>query len=286
MTGRKLRDVLAEYLATQNPPQCGSYYSVSREGVAMLALGEGISLNRAMVRCLEQGIWPETLRGNRGSLSKQDQIALLQARVAVLGAGGLGGMVILLLARMGVGALTVCDGDSFDESNLNRQFLATPRRLGRPKALAAAEEVATVNPAVEVTALVEWAKPDSLPRILGGAHVAVDCLDSLEARFWLEEAAGEAGLPYIHGAIAGMEGFVMTVYPGEPGLKGLYGAPGDREGSAEKILGVPTATPALIAGFQALEAAKVLMGKRGLGPGRVMHLDLGVPETDFLELMA
>ena len=267
MPGRDIMGLPYSELKRHEPPAGEAYYSVSRAGVAELARREGLDLNRAMAGCLERGVWPEILRGNRGSLTENDQIALLGARAAVIGLGGLGGMVTLLLARMGVGSLTVCDGDSFDESNLNRQFLSSPERLGRPKAFAAAEEAAKVNPAVKVTALAEWADGKSLPRILDGARVAVDCLDSLEARFWLEAAARNAGIPYIHGALAGMEGFVMTVYPGEPGLKGLYGAPAETKVSAEKIVGTPTFTPALIAGFQALEAAKALMGKRGLGPG-------------------
>ena len=284
MPGNSIRKKLVDSLIKQEPPEGEAYFSVSRAGVASLARLEGISLIQANIRCLEDGIWPESLRANRGTFTEQDQIALLRSRVAVIGAGGLGGMVILLLARMGVGALTVCDGDSFEESNLNRQFLSNVNRLGESKVTAAAKEVARVNPAVWVDALGEWAEPENMPRILENVQVAVDCLDNLEARYWLEDAARGAGIPYIHAAIAGMEGFVMTVYPGEPGLRGLYGEPVGKETTAEKILGVPTPTSALVAGFQAVEASKVLMGKRGLGPGKVMHLDLAGPEMDILEL--
>ena len=90
----------------------------------------------------------ERYRAQRGSLTSMEQAALLKSTVTVIGAGGLGGAVCLLLARTGVGCIIVCDGDSFDESNLNRQMLANMTRIGTNKALAARDEIALINPAV------------------------------------------------------------------------------------------------------------------------------------------
>ncbi len=119
---------------------------------------------------------------------------------------------------------------------------------------------------------------------MAGAALAVDCLDNLESRFALEAAAGAAGLPYVHGALAGLEGFVMTVFPGEPGLRGLYGCPPAAGLGAARVMGVPTPTPALVAGFQVLEVAGVLTGRRRLKAGEVLHLDFARPEMEILRL--
>lgn len=271
----RLEERLAPQVEEQAAPEGGSLRLVDEEGIWELARQEGLEPAEVMAQCLELGIWPRRFVKNRGVLSTDDQARLLRSRAAVIGAGGLGGMVILLLARVGLGALTVCDGDRFDQTNLNRQFLSRPDRLGQAKAEVAAEEVAAVNPACRVRAVVDWAGEENLPAILEEAQVALDCLDNLAARFVLEGACRRLGVPYVHGAIAGWEGFVMTVAPGEPGLEGMYGPAGGQQGpGAEKLLGVPTITPAICAAFQALEAVRLLLGKRGLGPGQVMHLDL------------
>ena len=209
----------------------------------------------------------------------------MSSTVAIIGAGGLGGMVSLLLARVGVGCLRICDGDAFDESNLNRQFLSSLARLGQNKAEVAAEVIAGINPAVEVAVFPFWANEENLPEILGSAGVVIDCLDNLETRYLVEKAAVGANIPFVHGAVAGMEGFVMTVYPGDPGLIGLYGPlAASKKESAESILGVPTVTPALAAGLQVNEALFVLLGKPAPARKRLLHLDRTGPSIDPLEI--
>ena len=82
----------------------------------------------------------------------------------------------------------------------------------------------SLNPVMDARAHQEWAKDQTnLPGILAGADLAMDCLDNMSGRYDLEQACALAGIPYIHGALAGWEGFVMTVRPGDPGIRGLYG---------------------------------------------------------------
>ncbi len=276
---------LGDSLIRQEPHGAEPYYSVPEAALAQVAAETGATLRAVMIACLGEGIWPERFRPNRGSFSAEDQARLLGSRVLVVGAGGLGGMVITALARVGVGRLTVCDGDVFEESNLNRQLLCRQDRLGRSKALCAAEEVAAINPVVKVRALNEWATAGNLPKLLAGMQVALDCLDNLPARYMLEEAAREAGVPYVHGAVGGLEGFVMTVMPGDPGLAGLYGPDPVAKGrGAEGWLGVPTPTPALIGALQVNEAVRVILGRPSLNGGRFAHLDLTVPSLEVLGL--
>ena len=142
-----------------------------------------------------------------------------------MGAGGLGGQVIVLLARLGVGTLVVVDCDLFDETNLNRQALCVEETLGEPKARAAAEAVAAINPGVHVIPHQVRLTADVIDGILAGSDVVVDGLDNVPDRLLMQEAAGRLGIPMVHGALAGFEGRIMTVLPGDAGVKQLYGEP-------------------------------------------------------------
>jgi molybdopterin/thiamine biosynthesis adenylyltransferase len=285
MEKTKLQKYLAPFTEVHDHPGKGEYLSVNKNGLRQFAKARGISLRQAMILCLEKGIWPERFRSNRGSLTAREQAKIVDSKVAVLGAGGLGGYVVTLLARLGVGELAICDGDVFEESNLNRQLLCNLETLGREKALCAAEAAARINPAVKSTVFALWATSRNLPEILEGADVAMDCLDNLMARYELETAAKSLGIPYIHGALAGWEGFVMTVFPGDPGLSGLYGPnPVEKRDSAENVLGVPTPTPTWVATLQVAELTKVLLGRQPRDNHHLLHLDLTVPTVETLEL--
>lgn len=188
-----LKTLLEAHLVRHQPPGREEFFSVKEQGLVELAAGRGQALAEVMVECLRAGLWPERFRPQRGTLTPDEQARLLESTAAVIGAGGLGGTVCLILARTGVGRLVVCDGDMFDESNLNRQMLSSLGRLGRNKALAAAEEIKNINPACRVMPYPVWAAPDNLDEILGPAQVVIDCLDTLEARYLVEEAAQRQG---------------------------------------------------------------------------------------------
>ncbi|HTZ18035.1 MAG TPA: ThiF family adenylyltransferase, partial [Dissulfurispiraceae bacterium] len=97
---------------------------------------------------LESGVLPVRYQRNRNTLSIEQQLALFQSRVAVVGCGGLGGYLIEELARLGVGTIVAIDPDKFEEHNLNRQILCTLETIGSPKVAAAADRVQKINPAV------------------------------------------------------------------------------------------------------------------------------------------
>lgn len=119
---------------------------------------------------------------NQDAISEVEQASLALNRVLVLGCGGLGGMVIECLARIGVGHLRVVDGDLFEASNLNRQLLCSTMNLGRPKTLAAKQRVMAVNPLVEVDAAQADLTAENALELLADCDVAVDCLDNIPAR--------------------------------------------------------------------------------------------------------
>jgi molybdopterin/thiamine biosynthesis adenylyltransferase len=226
---------------------------------------------------LRKGIYPYRYLRNRDAISKEEQLKLAESRIAVVGAGGLGGNVILLLARVGIGSLVVVDNDVFDETNLNRQALCNMNSLGSPKVNEAVSAVAAINPGVNVFPHRNKIDDSNAGEILAGSDVIVDALDNVPDRFLLEGAARKLGLPLVHGTLAGFEGWIMTIFPGDPGLKNIYGTEEieriDRE-SPQAVLGVPGVTPFLIAAFQVMEVLKILLGRGNIFRDRMIHIDL------------
>ncbi len=236
----------------------------------------GLGLGEIYCEALRLGVYPCRYIRNTDILSAVEQLSLAESRVAVVGAGGLGGQVILLLARVGVGTLVVVDYDLFDETNLNRQALCVAETLGKPKARVAAEAVAAINPGVRVIPHEVRLNADAIDGILAGCDVVVDGLDNVPDRLLLQDAAGRLGIPMVHGALAGFEGRVMTVFPGDAGVKQLYGeaASGTDPDRPEAVLGVPAVTAALIGTFQAMEVLKILLKRGGLFRNVMAHADL------------
>lgn len=275
-------EALRRSCVRQSGPGEGAFWAVTLAGICELAIFLESSSANAMVFCLERGVWPLRFARNRGSYSAEDQIRLLRSHAVVVGLGGLGGHAATLLARAGVGTLTLCDGDFFDESNLNRQALCREDSLGRNKALAAQAELARIAAHAATRVFPENAHPGNVPAILEGADVVLDCLDSLDARRTVEDAAHAAGVPFVHGAIAGDEGFVAVSAPGRSMLRNLYGeAEAAPKEGAERRIGVPAPTAAALAAVQAALAIRSLIGRcetTGLA-----HMDLSIPAIELLE---
>ncbi len=237
----------------------------------------GGSMHKVYCEALALGISPHRYIRNREIISPKEQLRLAQSQVAVVGAGGLGGHVILLLARIGIGRLVVVDQDLFDESNLNRQALCSGNALGRPKTEEAVAAVTAINPAVEVLPKQARLDPSNAPGLLKGSDVIVDALDNVPDRFLLEDAARGLGIPLVHGALAGFEGQLMTIFPHDPGLKNLYGdrrVKVDRSKSPESVLGIPTLAPSLIGTLQAMEAIKIILGRGRPLRNAMIHVDM------------
>lgn len=226
---------------------------------------------------MNEAICPYRYIRNRKSITLEEQIRLAKSCVAVVGSGGLGGNVILLLARIGIGCLKVIDYDVFDETNLNRQALSDLNAIGQSKSEKAVDQVGLINPGVKVEAFqVEIDYPTAL-EIFKDVDVVVDALDNIPDRFVVENSAKTSQIPLVHGAIAGFDGQVMTIFPEDEGLKSLYG-----DGDVEKndparpgaVLGVPALTPSLIATMQAMEVIKILLNRGNLFRNKLVHIDI------------
>lgn len=227
----------------------------------------------AAIEQLRGGCIPERYLRNIGTIGVTGQLKLLQAKVAVVGAGGLGGTLIELFARQGIGHIRVIDGDTFAAHNLNRQILATEKSLGEKKAIAAAARVAEVNPDVEVEVVADNLDAANAEQLIAGVDVVADALDSIETRLLLSRRCRSLGIPLVHAAIAGFSGQVTTILPSGPGLDEIYRCASDTGRGAEKVLGNPPPTPALAAAIQAQEVVKIITGVGETLSGRLLIFD-------------
>ncbi len=251
------------------------YAGIDLLGVRQVAAAASISEREVEIAALREGIIPVRYRRNIPSLGIEGQVRLLAATAAVVGAGGLGGLIIELLARAGVGRLILIDGDSFAEDNLNRQLLCREGDLGRKKIAAAGERVAAVNSAVEVIAHPVFLTADNAAALLAGAEVVIDALDRISVRILLEKTAARLSVPLVHGAIGGLIGQVATVRPGEEILSiSIYGREESPPRGIEAVLGTPTITPAVVASLEAMEAVKILLGWESSLANELLYLDL------------
>ncbi len=204
------------------------------------------------------------------------QQRLLDARVLLVGAGGLGSPASLYLAAAGVGTLGIVDADVVDDSNLQRQIVHSTDRLGEAKVVSAKRTIEALNPDVTVMPFEERLTSENVERILGhGWDVIVDGADNFPTRYLVNDASIWHGIPVVHGSIYRFEGQVTVFQPGAgPCYRCLYPsppppdlAPSCAEGG---VLGV---LPGIVGSLQASEALKLILGAGDTLTGRLLLFD-------------
>jgi adenylyltransferase/sulfurtransferase len=184
------------------------------------------------------------------------QKKLKGSTVFIAGAGGLGSPVSIYLAVAGIGNIRICDFDSPDLSNLNRQILHNHHRIGINKAFSAKQTLEELNPHINITALTDKIVQQNVHEIVGDAQLIMDCMDNFPTRYVLNEYALRKKIPLVHGSIWGMEGRLSFIQPGEtPCLRCMFPEPPPSE-----VFPVVGATPGVIGTLQAMEAVKYLTG--------------------------
>ena len=244
--------------------------AIDMQTVRSITAQSGLSRRDVEIACLERKVIPIRYVRNIGTIGIEGQLKLLRAAVCVCGAGGLGGTIIELLARQGIGRLTVIDNGDFDETNLNRQLYATEKNLGKSKVKVAAARVKQINAAVLVKPVQKTIQPDNVDALIRGAgaasdavpDVVIDALDNFTARRLVAETCARLKIPFVHGAIAGFVGEVMTIFPGDRGCEVFTGTDktGKQDSGIEMYTGNPAATPAIIAAWEVQEAVKLITG--------------------------
>ena len=205
---------------------------------------------------------------NLGALTEEECALLRTKTVFVAGCGGLGGYLIEMLLRLGVGAIRAADGDAFEASNLNRQLLSSPQALGTPKAEAAAVRAAQVNPEVRFEAIPAFVTEENAARLIRGCDAVLDALDNIGARRTLARACAKESIPLIHGAICGWSAQAAVVLPGEDLIDRIY-PEGARLSSKTSL----SFTPPFCAALQVALCTRLLAG-RPVETGRLYMADL------------
>lgn len=205
-------------------------------------------------------------------LSPEENDSLRHKTVAVVGCGGLGGNIIEMLGRLGVGKIIAVDGDVFDDTNLNRQILSHMENLGKPKALEAWKRMKLVNPDIELLPVYNRIDESNATTILQNAMVVVDAMDNVTGRLILQEACEKLNVPLVHGAIAGWYAQVTTILPGDRTLDKIY--PNMKNQELTNPLGNPSFTPALTASIEVSEVVKLLIGRGELLRNKVLFINL------------
>ena len=262
--------------------------TIGVESVSRLSENYGVDQKTVEIEALKRGIFPDRYLRNRNSLSVADQLKLREATVCIVGLGGLGGLVAETAARLGIGRLLLIDGDRFEAHNLNRQLFSRMDRLGMPKAEAAASHIEAINPAVALVATPVALTSANAPSLIDDScGLVVDCLDTIHARFDLQRAARQIGIPMVSSAIAGMCGHVTTIFPQDVGLELIYGpeAASRADTGAESHLGCLAPAVNLIASLASTEIMKVLLGRdHQLLRNRLLVVDLGDYTVESLQL--
>src|SRR5438876_11037743 len=208
-------------------------------------------------------------------VGEQGQLKLLDSRVLLIGAGGLGSPAAYYLAAAGVGTIGIIDADVVDESNLQRQILHNTQRIGQCKAESARETIEALNPDVKVITHIERLDEDNVARIIADYDVILDGTDNFPTRYLLNDAALLANKPVVHGSVFRFEGQLTVFKPNEgPCYRCLYPEPPPPElapSCAEAgVLGV---LPGIIGLLQATETIKLLLDIGDPLVGRLMTYD-------------
>jgi molybdopterin/thiamine biosynthesis adenylyltransferase/rhodanese-related sulfurtransferase len=219
-------------------------------------------------------------------VGEQGQLKLLDSRVLLIGAGGLGSPAAYYLAAAGVGTIGIIDFDVVDESNLQRQILHNTKRIGQYKAESARETIEALNPDVKVITHIEQLDETNVARIIADYDVILDGTDNFPTRYLLNDAALIANKPVVHGSVFRFEGQLTVFKPYEgPCYRCLYPEPPPPElapSCAEAgVLGV---LPGIIGLLQATETIKLLLGIGDPLVGRLMTYDALAGEFSELRL--
>ncbi len=216
---------------------------------------------------------------NIPALTEEECRILRSKRILVVGCGGLGGHILDMLCRLGVGALRVVDGDVFEETNLNRQLLSQMPLLGVNKARAAADHIHRVNPELPTEAVETFLTAENADDLVQGCHIVMDALDNIPARHILADAAARAGIPYVYGGIQGWVAQAAISMPGDGLIQKLLPAE-----SVIRDKSVLSFTPALCAAMQVSLCTKLLTG-RPVQPGTVLYFDLLHQEFETIPMI-
>lgn len=210
---------------------------------------------------------------------------LRSAKVCVVGAGGIGNPVITQLVAMGVGKLRIVDRDVIEVTNLHRQHLYTDDDIGRVKVEAAAERLRKLNPGIEIEPVPTSVTKFTAEGIVKGFDIVIDALDSVDARYALNDACIKHNIPLIYAGAIGVTGSVSTILPNNSAcLRCMFPELKEEEMPACSTEGVHPSVLYLVAGIQVSEAIKIITGQQPMLVNRLLYIDLNELSFDRVQM--
>jgi bacteriocin biosynthesis cyclodehydratase domain-containing protein len=210
---------------------------------------------------------------------------LRSTKVCVVGAGGIGNPVITQLVAMGVGKLRIVDRDVIEVTNLHRQHLYTDDDIGRVKVEAAAERLRKLNPGIEIEPVPTSVTKFTAEGIVKGFDIVIDALDSVDARYALNDACIKHNIPLIYAGAIGVTGSVSTILPNNSAcLRCMFPELKEEEMPACSTEGVHPSVLYLVAGIQVSEAIKIITGQQPTLVNRLLYIDLNELSFDRVQM--
>ncbi|MHA7646486.1 ThiF family adenylyltransferase [Nitrosopumilus sp. S4] len=203
------------------------------------------------------------------------QLKLKNAKVCVVGTGGLGNPITTRLAAMGVGTLRIVDRDVIELSNLHRQTMFDEDDVGQVKVEVAAKKLQKLNPDCKIEALAVSVNEYTALEVVEGCDVVVDALDSVNARYALNKACVKFGIPFVTGAAVGVSGQVFTIMPRDSACYFCM-FPDLNEDTMPtcSLEGVHPSILSIVGGIEVAEAVKVIIGKKPSLSDKILHIDI------------
>ncbi len=210
---------------------------------------------------------------------------LKNAKICVVGAGGIGNPVVTQLVGMGIGKIRLVDRDVVEISNLHRQHLYTDLDVGKVKVEAALERLQKMNPGVDIEAIPISVTPFTAEDIIRDCNIVIDALDSIDARYALNDACLKLRIPFIYGGAIGMVGSVCTILPYESAcLRCIFPELSEEEMPTCSTEGVHPSILYLVAGAQVSEAIKIVVGQQPSLVNKLLYIDLNDLVFDKIQM--
>lgn len=222
-----------------------------------------------MTRYVPQMMVPE--------IGKAGQEKIRQAKVLIIGAGGLGTPVASSLIPAGIGSTGIADGDTVATSNLQRQFFYSPDDVGRNKATVLREKLALQNPDVSIFEFPFFLDRTNAERVIMNYDVVCDCSDNVEARLLADEMCAKLNKPLVYAAVRGWEGYLTVLnYKNKFRLNDFFSAGSFLSNDAEacSAAGIVNTTCGVLGNLQANEILKIILGMDGILVGEILCVDL------------
>jgi adenylyltransferase/sulfurtransferase len=203
------------------------------------------------------------------------QLKLKNAKVCVVGTGGLGNPITTRLTAMGIGTLRIVDRDVIELSNLHRQTMFDEDDVGQVKVEVAAKKLKKLNPDCNVEALAVSVNDYNALEVIEGCDVVIDALDSVNARYALNKACVKLNIPFVTGAAVGVSGQVFTVLPKKSACYFCMFPELDEDTMPTcSIEGVHPSILSIVGGIEVAEAVKIIIGKKPSLSEKILHIDL------------